>query len=136
MIDNTETFRQEARYKAYRTMCSYGGGKLPLHSTDPFSLAHWYGSTLYELDKNYRGIDLVVEKNMDEGFVISYNPECSDNEINVLYGLALQDLGFLKWESPVKIYTWGCVCDPLEKVTAMAYAEQLLDYCKIGLGVV
>lgn len=131
IFDIASVVSSRASERAFKLMCRYGAGKLPIYPTDVYSLAHWKGFSLFELDKNHRGVELTVEKNMEDGLVISYNPKGKDIELTILYAIGLEELGYLPWNEVIKEYTWGSVVGPIERAAAITFANQLMSYCKV-----
>lgn len=101
------------------------------YTLNPFSLAHWYGFNIHHVTPNNQGIELVIHKSSEDGLAIEYHPHMKDLEFGILYAVALEDLGFLKWESRIVEYNWGSVVPEVEKLAATLYANELLNYCVV-----
>jgi hypothetical protein len=122
---------KEAVTRSQSLITRYAGGTLPDYNVDVWALAHYIGFRTYTVLPNNQGIELIVHKTVEDGLAIEYHPHMKDLEFGILYAVALEDLGFLKWESRVVEYNWGSVVPEVEKLAATLYANELLNYCVV-----
>lgn len=108
----------------------YTGGKINHYEVQPYSMAHWYGIHLDELEPDEDdGVDIHISKSHTYGMRLWYNSLATNVDYGVLYALGIFCLDFIPWNSEIKLYKWGNLLDSSQHIACTLFAEEMLKSC-------